>query len=851
MSVVVFSSSSRASEHTALQGRDLERVPLDALKDLLRSSYLNRRSSLHVNSLQRPETLHRLVTGQSIPHSAGRRSTLRSSSGISTVFPSMPYARSPEAGAGSISALPLRAGPPSVLQTPTQPRPVPFTRPSVTARQLQPWRSASSSRSTTKSSVSRASTPSPAEHPHILSAPISSATHPTATAASSPAGVSMPSTTVIDGDSCAHPTQHVPTGSRAPSPGPVGGGVEDLVNSLYYFPDIQSQAGRSALDANPIERVASLIHPGLLEVHRIAPAQSVSGVQADSNQAVGSQSGVNVPANTEGHADVRVGDQNVRGKVDATRVLDPQAEENADTRGNGSAGPIADEQVDGSTGQDADKQVHEPAGKDADRESDDNADDRADEGGPANLEEDTGGEGDEDADGETDREGEDVVAHASFKTSTGGDGHVESGGHQTVDEYGLSEVEEHPSEGTDDLPVALRALLVRMAARDPSWGSPSSESQVQLSDFQAELRSDVSWMSPDAGRPELQDPPLGPSIDEYQSDSAAWDGAGMTLAGDFENEREWRRMYMDLAGDACAIPIRLPSLPPETAKDAPASDHTFSDDGASYDADSAFAVPVDPPGELRQAAGQAEVAVPALLFDPEEDWWPTLLVWHGRGDVAALGLDARGSSIDTHSFALDLLRSIPMVYDCQQRIVTAPVSVVIHALAATPRTGSGGGGVSFQCTFDGRKFFRQVAGMPLIRAPIDQLGRRDRRTSIHVLPLSSCGNWGTGLSGRTGGARRCQDVFRRFRRGTGSSFKSHMQVTRTICGKTSMKRPRKAHRYPWMTGRGCGSAPSERRISIGARCSTSVLSVLNLLSSRRWTTGCAAALCVRMVAPRR
>ncbi len=30
---------------------------------LLRSNYLNRRSSLHVNSLQREETLHRLITG--------------------------------------------------------------------------------------------------------------------------------------------------------------------------------------------------------------------------------------------------------------------------------------------------------------------------------------------------------------------------------------------------------------------------------------------------------------------------------------------------------------------------------------------------------------------------------------------------------------------------------------------------------------------------------------------------------------------------------------------------------------------------------------------------------------------
>lgn len=90
---------------------------------------------------------------------------------------------------------------------------------------------------------------------------------------------------------------------------------------------------------------------------------------------------------------------------------------------------------------------------------------------------------------------------------------------------------------------------------------------------------------------------------------------------DFEAERQWRQVYMALAGDVCHDPIRFPSLPRVTDELTPEAESDPQSDGsASYDADSAYAVPVDSPGgqweALRQALRACEFVRDVYVHSP-------------------------------------------------------------------------------------------------------------------------------------------------------------------------------------------------------------------------------------------
>ncbi|TFK82748.1 hypothetical protein K466DRAFT_603421 [Polyporus arcularius HHB13444] len=269
------------------------------------------------------------------------------------------------------------------------------------------------------------------------------------------------------------------------------------------------------------------------------------------------------------------------------------------------------------------------------------------------------------------------------------------------------------------------------------------------------LAIDVSWQASQAGWPSDSPAPLGQPGEVWEYDSepleakfgrAAWDGDRGTSSRDTAQERQLRYQYMEIAGDACPIPGGLCSLP-SSPKRLTSNSRESSMSRASYDADSAFDVPVDgrgidadvlrralqacqfedrryadsfasssPPSTPRncrspgspaartdysaeddlsihsdtdlrlhrkalKAAAAVSVTPPPVLFQPDEDWWPTILLWHGRGDIAALGLDTRRSTAQGGLQVLHVLHDMPMEFDRRVRVASIPASTVVSALA--------------------------------------------------------------------------------------------------------------------------------------------------------------------------
>ncbi|TFK78016.1 hypothetical protein K466DRAFT_571112, partial [Polyporus arcularius HHB13444] len=76
------------------------------------------------------------------------------------------------------------------------------------------------------------------------------------------------------------------------------------------------------------------------------------------------------------------------------------------------------------------------------------------------------------------------------------------------------------------------------------------------------------------------------------------------------------------------------------------------------------------------------------LFQPNEEWWPTIFVWHGRGDVAAFGLDTRRDNSQGGLAMVDILRDVPMEYDRREQIATLRASAAPRGRRAAPQHSS-------------------------------------------------------------------------------------------------------------------------------------------------------------------